>query len=147
MTASPVTLFVFSSSLLIIARITPKSFSRKGPCHLSLYFPQPLGSYPNTAAAPCNFVERIHKKSLPKHMREHPPFPPQGKARFTGHIFYKMSFAKWSNFWMSRVTSDIRKTIREEFVQKDYYIILLGVSWHLKPLFKIWSTYMTVQSS
>lgn len=122
-------------------------FSRKGPLHLSLYFPQPLGSCPDIAAAPCNFVERIHKKSLPKHMREHPPFPPWGRASFAGHIFYKMSFTKWSNFRMSKVTSDIRKTIREDFVQKDYCILLPGVSWHLKPLFKISSTHMMVQGS
>lgn len=69
-------------------------------------------------------------------MRERPSFPPWGKASFAGYIFYKMPFAKWSNFQMSRVTSDIRKTIRENFVENDFYIILRGASWHLKPLFK-----------
>lgn len=51
MTVSPVLLFVF------IADIPPKLSSKKGPCHLSLYFPLPLGSYQDIAAVSCNFVE------------------------------------------------------------------------------------------
>lgn len=48
---------------------------------------------------------------------------------------------------MRRVTSAIRKAISEDFVQKDCYGILLWVSGHLKPLFKILTTHMVVPGS
>lgn len=49
----------------------PKLSSRNRLCHLSLYFPQPLGSFLDKADVSYNFGEGIHKKSLLKHMREH----------------------------------------------------------------------------
>lgn len=105
-----------------------KLFFKKGPCHPSLCFPQPLGSYPVIAAASYNFVEGIHKKFLPKHISQPLLFPLRGKASFAGLLFYKASLAKWSNFWMNRFISDIKKTIREEFVWEVYSKILLCVS-------------------